>query len=300
MATASATWATTSTRRPRVKPPSSGCRGPARRTIDPRRTNRIAGSDAIAVITSGRQTMKAATPASIRTPSRRGTAAGSTATRPRTPHHASGVANAAAAALSASISNTAWRTSRPRPAPRAAWTASSPRRCSARISCRLATLAQATTSTSATAARSASRGWRELPATASSNRRTLAMLPCALVSGFRSAGGRSACSAARRLADGLARLQPRDQVDLTARRVAERAVRWHAVRRPPQFDAGRVVEIVGHHPDDGEAPLAEGDAPAEHGGRRRVARPPQPAGDHDDGLGPLDVVGRPQARPARV
>ncbi len=61
--------------------------------------------------------------------------------------------------------------------------------------------------------------------------------------------------------------QPRHEIDLAPGRVAERAVGRHGVRGRPDVHAGRVVQIGGHHADDREAPFAQRDAPAEHGGR---------------------------------
>ena len=83
---------------------------------------------------------------------------------------------------------------------------------------------------------------------------------------------------------------PRD--DLAPRRVAERSVGRHGVGGRPDVDTGRIVEIGGHHPDDGEAPFAQRDAPAEDGGRSGEPRPPQVAPNHEHRLGAVDVVGR--------
>ena len=87
-------------------------------------------------------------------------------------------------------------------------------------------------------------------------------------------------------------LQPRHEIDLAPRRVAERAVGRHGMRRRPDVDPDRVVEIAGHHADDRVAALAQRDATAEHMRRAGEPRPPQILSDHEHRLGAVDVVGR--------
>ena len=101
----------------------------------------------------------------------------------------------------------------------------------------------------------------------------------------------------RRLDHRRAGAQPRHEINLAPRCVAERTVGRHGVGGSPDVDAGRIVEVGGHHSDDRETPVAHRDAPAEHGGRGGEPRPPQRVPDHEHRLGAVDVVGR-RERPA--
>ena len=97
----------------------------------------------------------------------RGSARGQTASRALSPDADSTTPTAPAASASSVLSVSSWRTSRPRPAPRARRTASSRRRAVARASRRLAALAQAISSTRATAPASIRRRWLTSPIAAS-------------------------------------------------------------------------------------------------------------------------------------
>ena len=95
---------------------------------------------------------------------------------------------------------------------------------------------------------------------------------------------------ARRLLHRHPRSEPADQVDLTARRVAEGARCGDRAGRTPDLDARRVVEVRRDHPDNREGALSERDPTAEDIACTAVLPPPEAAADDDDTLSPFLVV----------
>ncbi len=114
-------------------------------------------------MTTETKSVKAITGASMPISSARGSSPGLSATTERTPQYASSRPSTPPASASSRLSVSSWRTSRSRLAPSAVRTAISFERAAARASNRLATLAQAMSSTNPTAPSSTSSAGRTSP-----------------------------------------------------------------------------------------------------------------------------------------
>jgi hypothetical protein len=86
------------------------------------------------------------------------------------------------------------------------------------------------------------------------------------------------------------RTQPRNEIDLAPRGVAERLAGADGVRRPPHLDAGGKIDIGRHHADDGECVVAEKHAAPDRVARRTVSPLPEPVADHENFFRAVDVV----------
>ena len=189
------------------------------------------------------------TVASTATASSRGIPCGLSDTRNATPHTASSSPSAPPASERITHSVSSWRTSRPRPAPSAARTAISDSRAAARASSRLATLAQAMSSTKPTAPSRTSTERRMSPTIASCSGYVVMPTP-SLASGYWRARLRAErLDFRRRLLRRHAGLQPRDDVEIPGAALLRDEALVVLDRQPGLAPRG-IREPGRHHADD--------------------------------------------------
>ena len=181
------------------------------------------------------------------------------------------------ASASTRLSVINWRTSRSRPAPMAALTASSLWRASPRASSRFARFAQAISSTQIAAPLSATQQQARLLAT---NRRAAGRpMRRGLPILFRKLPLQLAATtpiSARGLRQRNARLQPRHHIEIVIVAVLEVVAMLLESHRHPEFGfAARKMEIARHHADDLIRLVIQIHAPPDHAGVAAEYRLPQ-------------------------